>query len=1179
MQKRRSKLVWVVPRSLQQYIGTHMEIFTATCCFNRSDRGKRKILTVGCFVAREFICLSRKRKWNKQTAVSVLTAELLNNNSLFSVIRKHICITHFLSLCFNSLSDPSIMFVKKLVEKASIKKPVGNPSDGLKASDVDPRLVFHQGVPSGGAKFAYDNIQKILALSTKDGRIKLFGKDNAQVLLESREPVPSKFLQFIQNQGILINVTFNNHIEANKKLLSDVYIVKEEITCFSVIQRSLFMYIGFSNGNASVLMLDQEPWHVVRMKYTIPLSASYGNSTEESDDTVVTHILPQPAAESQRVLIIFRNGQIILWDIRESRSIFRTGGKMSQTRYNETKKVSSACWVCPFGSKVVVGYNNGELFIWSIPSLNTGNSLANDYSSQNIPMFKFNLGYKTDKISIGSVHWIYAEGKASRLYVMGASDYAPSNLMQVVLLNEHTESRTIKMGLHLSEFCVDMEIISTSSKPRQNYFILLGKSGHVYMYDDNLIERYLLQSQSKSTPLLPKEVVVKLPLADSSITTAKFISNKPNVFSSDDEYYSQLVKNYPPLIPIETNLKDGINFSSANFTGFSNFKNLYITGHGNGAINFWDASCPFFTPILQLKQQSENDFSLSGIPLTELYFDSNTSLLVSGDQSGMVRIYRFKPEPYASNSFMSLTGGTKKGTDHAILSMKLVKTSGAVICMNIDHSSRHLAVGSDQGNVSVINIDGPSLLYRKHIASEISTGIISLQFRTCSLHGFEKNILAVGTKDSSVLALDGETGNSLSTGAIHPKKPSKAIFMQVLDGQGEPITGSVTKDGLNLSEGNRIEDATAKQLYILLCSEKALYVYSFVHAVQGVKKVLYKKKFHSSSCFWASTIYSLSDISLVLLFTSGKVELRSLPELSLIVETSIRGFTYSPPKLKSFSDSQICCSSKGDLVLVNGDQEIFVFSLLAQRNIFRLLDSVCCIYRKERKPSQEEIVPGPVLQKEKKKGIFSSVIKDFTSSKEKHVPLMEIEDPKESVRELSAIFSNANFACNDNDDKPTMDENQLELNIDDIDLEDHGEKRKEQSILGALNKKKLAGKFQSLKGRLKEMKGNNQKASDKEGQQDEKDGALDQIKKKYGFSSSSNESTVAKRAQNKLHENTAKLQGINIRATDMQDKAKSFSSLAKQVLRTAEQDRRSMSLPNFGTGMEAKTGIFDSKTL
>ncbi|KAK7252631.1 hypothetical protein RIF29_36717 [Crotalaria pallida] len=1054
------------------------------------------------------------------------------------------------------------MFVKKLVEKASIMKPSGKSSDGLKASDVDPRLVFHQGVPSGGAKFAYDNIHKILALSTKDGRIKLFGTDNTQVLLESSEPVPSKFLQFIQNQGILINVTFNNHIEVwdiDKKLLSDEYIVKQEITSFAVIEHSLYMYVGFSNGNISVLKLDQEPWHMVQMKYTIPLSASYGNSTEVSDNTVVTHILPQPAAETKRVLIIFRNSQIVLWDVQESRSVFRTGGNMLQPLHNETKKVSAACWVCPFGTKVVVGYSNGELFIWGIPSPNIGHGSAPDYSIQNTPILKLNLGYKTDKTSIGSVKWNYAEGKASRLYVMGASDYASSNLIQVVLLNEHIESRTIKLGLHLSEYCIEMEILSISSeqsKNKQNSFLLLGKSGHVYMYDDSLIERYLLQSQSKSTPSSPKEVVVKLPLTDSSITTTKFIFNNPNFLNSGDEYYSQLIKTYPPLIPIETSIKDGININSANFTGFSNVKNLYITGHSNGAITFWDASCPLFTPVLQLKQQSENDFSLSGIPLTALYFDINSPLLVSGDQSGMVRIFKFKPEPYAS-SFMSLTGGTKKGADHVVQSVKLIKTSGSVLCMNIDNHTRHLAVGSDQGNVSVINIDDPSLLYKKNIKSEISAGIISLQFVTCSLNGFEKNILAVGTKDSSVLALDNETGNSLSSETIHPKKPSKALFMQVFDGQGEPIAGSVTKDGLDLREGNQIDDARTKQLYTVLCSEKALYVYSLVHVVQGVKKVLHKKKFNSSSCCWASTFHTPSDTGgLMLLFTSGILQLRSLPELSLVAETSIRGFTYSPPKLKSFSDCQICCSTRGDLVLVNADQEIFVVSLLAGRNIFRLLDSISCIYRKDR--MVPELAPGPVIQKEKKRGIFSSVIKDFTGSKEKHEPLVEKEDPKENIRELATIFSNANFPGDaDNNDNLAEDEDQLELDIDDIDLDDHVEKPKEQSILGGLNKKKWAGKFQAMKGKLKEMKGNNQKTSDKEEQQEEKAGSLDQIKKKYGFSSSSNEIGTAKLAVTKLEENTKKLEGINLRAAEMNDKAKSFSSLAKQVLRSTEQDRRS----------------------
>ena len=57
-------------------------------------------------------------------------------------------------------------------------------------------------------------------------------------------------------------------------------------------------------------------------------------------------------------------------------------------------------------------------------------------------------------------------------------------------------------------------------------------------------------------------------------------------------------------------------------------------------------------------------------------------------------------------------------------------------------------------------------------------------------------------------------------------------------GQGAPVNGSITKYGLESSERNHIEDATTKQLYILLCSEKALYVYSLVHAIQVMHESL-----------------------------------------------------------------------------------------------------------------------------------------------------------------------------------------------------------------------------------------------------------------------------------------------------------------------------------------------------
>ena len=105
-------------------------------------------------------------------------------------------------------------------------------------------------------------------------------------------------------------------------------------------------------------------------------------------------------------------------------------------------------------------------------------------------------------------------------------------------MNEHTETRTIKLGLHLSELCVDMEIISSSnesSKHRQDVLLVLGKSGHIYAYDDCAIEKYLLQCQSRSPPSLPKEILVKLPFGDSNVSVAKFITENPYSLCSHDE--------------------------------------------------------------------------------------------------------------------------------------------------------------------------------------------------------------------------------------------------------------------------------------------------------------------------------------------------------------------------------------------------------------------------------------------------------------------------------------------------------------------------------------------------------------------------------------------------------------------------------------------------------------------
>ncbi|KAH0871699.1 hypothetical protein HID58_078721, partial [Brassica napus] len=1001
------------------------------------------------------------------------------------------------------------MFVKKLVEKAG-KKPGGSSSEGLRANDVEPRVVLHYGIPSGAHLFAYDPVQKILAVSTTDGRIKLFGKDQTQALLVSEEASTSKFTEFVQNQGLLLNVNSKNQIEVwdlEKKLMSHVHVFNGEITSLRVMQHTPYFYVGDSSGNVSVLKIDQDSSQVIQMDYTIPYLASNGSPVEASDDTSVVSILPQPTAETKRILLVFGSGFITLWDIKESKPVLKTGGKQ------EAKKATCACWVCPSGSRVAVGYSNADILIWSM-------------TESSSMVCKLNLGYKAEKTPINSLKWVYAEGKASRVYVTGSS----SNSLQVVLLNDQTEVKMVKLGLHVSEPCVDMEMIIADAK--QETLLVLGKSGRVYAYDDYMIEKYLIQSQSKSPPSLSKESVVKLPFSDScgGVTVGKFLTNSSHLLNLADEDYAQLAKDTAPFLPSQIVSKEASR--SAHFPGFTKVKNVYITGHSDGSIGVWDMSCPFLIPVF------------------------NSRLLVSGDQNGMVRLYRFKPEPYLiENSFIPFQGSSKKGNNHIVHSVKHIKLTGSITCIQKSQNSKHLGIGSDQGHVSLVDVEEATVLYTKHIASEICPGITSLQFESCSVQGFEKNVLVVAMRDSSVFALDSDTGNMIGTNMVKPKKPFKALFMQILDGKQD-------------SSGNGesiVEDVSTRQPSVLLCSEKAIYIYPLSQVVQGVKKVLHKKKFSSPSICSASTFYGTSGVGLTLVFSDGTVEIRSLPELSLLKQISIRGFTYSPPKQNSLPEITISASWHGDLVMVNGDAELIVSSVLPQKETFRLVESLSRVYKKDNAVCQDGTTASAVASSPKeKKGMFGSV---FKTKPKRAADTETTESTKETIEELSKIFTTANFPWNNNVER-SRESNTVtrvddeELDIDDIDIEDdddHHQQPKEQGILSGISKQKLASKFTSFKGKLKQMTAKNEKTvMSNEEKHEEKSGAsVDQIKKKYGFASSSEEMGAAKMAQSKLQDNLKKLQGISLKTTEMEDTAKSFSSTAKELLNAVEFNKQS----------------------
>jgi hypothetical protein len=85
--------------------------------------------------------------------------------------------------------------------------------------------------------------------------------------------------------------------------------------------------------------------------------------------------------------------------------------------------VTSSCWACTNGSKVAIGYDSGDIYLWAIPDISSAQN-SSSLSNHNLPLQRLNLGYKLDKVPIISLRWVASDGKSGRLYINGYSEHA-----------------------------------------------------------------------------------------------------------------------------------------------------------------------------------------------------------------------------------------------------------------------------------------------------------------------------------------------------------------------------------------------------------------------------------------------------------------------------------------------------------------------------------------------------------------------------------------------------------------------------------------------------------------------------------------------------------------------------------------------------------------------------------
>lgn len=167
-----------------------------------------------------------------------------------------------------------------------------------------------------------------------------------------------------------------------------------------------------------------------------------------------------------RLLVAYGNGLIILWGLHETQVLAVRGGTEDQRlqlsnfsaspkgraipapskqhemsdEEEETKEICCVCWACPVGSVLAVGYIDGEILLWSFPTIINGKGQTEAefvegpaYSGE--PIHKVDLAPEKVKMPVVGLIW-GASGRSSRgvggrLYVFGGTEVGQPDVLMV----------------------------------------------------------------------------------------------------------------------------------------------------------------------------------------------------------------------------------------------------------------------------------------------------------------------------------------------------------------------------------------------------------------------------------------------------------------------------------------------------------------------------------------------------------------------------------------------------------------------------------------------------------------------------------------------------------------------------------------------------------------------------
>eukprot|EP00899_Mesostigma_viride_P012212 jgi/Mesvir1/20992/Mv08053-RA.1 len=288
------------------------------------------------------------------------------------------------------------MFIKrKLLGQSPSDVAIGT----ITASHFAPRPTAHHGVPATSTVLAYDSSQKILAVGTSDGRIKVFGGQGIEGLFFSNAKRGCKLLQFVPNCPRLVYLSVADDLEVwdldmRKMVAAGKWNANKSITALHPVRNSGFIYLGYDTGEVGVVSSAEAGQHTTGsikvLPYTVPIwpiKIGFGEDEDDEDEdesatpNAVVEILPHPLAEDSRLLIAYRCGLMGLWavDLKTMVGVCggtgasgedsNTAGEAHEPYLSRGAQLTCVCWASDAGTLLAAGYSDGGLLIWEAPPL------------------------------------------------------------------------------------------------------------------------------------------------------------------------------------------------------------------------------------------------------------------------------------------------------------------------------------------------------------------------------------------------------------------------------------------------------------------------------------------------------------------------------------------------------------------------------------------------------------------------------------------------------------------------------------------------------------------------------------------------------------------------------------------------------------------------------------------